>query len=201
MTVTKITDADISGIRVSSLPSRPTAPKSFGGAGYTATQLKEAFDRLPLYIISRFNELIDDLTREGEDGVLGSIPSGIEENHTLADLLSDVVTGNLASYLNVLGSSLAEQVSSIREELELLRTSYGSSISDVNASLETVKSIEESIAEIYAVLESTDLELARVRNGIANLNILRSNDLKSIYAEIKNPSEISIDCGSPADLN
>ena len=201
MTVSKITDADISKIKVSSLPSRPTAPKSFGGAGYTATQLKEAFDRLPIYIISRFNELIDDLTREGEEGVLGSIPSGIEENHTLSDLLSDIVSGNFASYLTVLGGSLTDQLGGIKEELEVLRTTYGGSINDVNASLETVRSIEESVAQIYALLESTDLELARVRNGIANLNILRSSDLKSIYAEIKNPSEISIDCGTPANLN
>ena len=201
MTATKITDADISGIKISSLPSRPTAPKSFGGAGYTATQLKEAVDRLPLYIISRFNELIDDLTREGEEGVLGSIPSGIEENHTLADLISDIVTGNLASYLKVLGGSLNEQIGGIKDEQEALREAYGSSINDVNASLETVRSIEESIAQIYTLLDNTDLELGRVRNGIANLNVLRSNDLKSIYAEIKNPSEISIDCGGPADLN
>ena len=200
MTATKITNADISSLRVSSLPSRPTAPKSFGGAGYTATQLKEAFDRLPLYIISRFNELIDDITREGDEGLLGSIPSGIEEGHTLADLVADIKSGNMSTYIDVLGESLAERIVAINEEMEKLRTSYGSSIDDVNASVESVRSLENSVAEIYERLDDADLEIARAKNGVANLNILRSADIKSIYAEIKKPTEISIDCGGPADL-
>ena len=43
----KITDSDISALKISSLPTRPTAPAEFGGKGYTATELKAAFADLP----------------------------------------------------------------------------------------------------------------------------------------------------------
>ena len=62
----KITDTDIKDLKVASLPSRPTAPAANGGAGYTANQMKAAFDRLPLFIIERLNELIDDVTELSE---------------------------------------------------------------------------------------------------------------------------------------
>lgn len=57
----KITARDIADLKISALPTRPTAPQAFGGKGYTATEMKEAFDRLPLYIVDRYNELIDDI--------------------------------------------------------------------------------------------------------------------------------------------
>ena len=67
MNTEKITDSEIEQLKVASLPSRPTAPPSFGGRGYTAKEMKEAFDKLPLFIIARLNSLIDDVYRlEGE---------------------------------------------------------------------------------------------------------------------------------------
>ena len=48
----KITDGDINDKKVASLPTRPTAPAAFGGKGYTATELKEAFDSLPLFLVN-----------------------------------------------------------------------------------------------------------------------------------------------------
>lgn len=59
---TKILPSEIADIKISSLPTRPTAPTSFGGKGYTASDMKAAFDRLPLFIIERLNALIDDVT-------------------------------------------------------------------------------------------------------------------------------------------
>ena len=61
MNTEKITDSEIEQLKVASLPSRPTAPPSFGGRGYTAKEMKEAFDKLPLFIIGRLNSLIDDI--------------------------------------------------------------------------------------------------------------------------------------------
>ena len=73
MKATKITEAEISDKRVSSLPTRPTAPQTLGGIGYTAKEMKDAFDRLPLYIIEKFNTLIDTL----DDGsIVGYVPFG-----------------------------------------------------------------------------------------------------------------------------
>ncbi len=57
----KITEADIADLKISALPTRPTAPSAFGGKGYTAAEINAAFDRLPLYIIERYNELIEDI--------------------------------------------------------------------------------------------------------------------------------------------
>ena len=44
MKATKITDNEISDKLISSLPSRPTAPASFGGRGFSANEMKAAFD-------------------------------------------------------------------------------------------------------------------------------------------------------------
>jgi hypothetical protein len=69
MRTRKITEGDIADKKVASLPTRPTAPTAFGGKGYTPTELKEAFDKLALHVIERFNELIDDITGAPEDNV------------------------------------------------------------------------------------------------------------------------------------
>ena len=58
----KITEGDIAELRVSALPTRPTAPAEFGGKGYTAKELKEAFDALPVFIVEMYNALIEDIT-------------------------------------------------------------------------------------------------------------------------------------------
>jgi hypothetical protein len=69
--------------KISSLPTRPTAPTAFGGKGYSATEMKEAFDRLPLYVAERLNSLIDDIES-------GSLADLIAESEPFATLLGDV---------------------------------------------------------------------------------------------------------------
>ncbi len=101
MNATKITDGELEAARVASLPTRPTAPTAFGGRGYTATEMKEAFDKLPLLLTERYNLLIDDALALGEGSLADSMPTGLSEEHTLADLFSDIGNGNLASYLKV----------------------------------------------------------------------------------------------------
>lgn len=61
MNAKKIYDSEIESKKISSLPTRPTASTAFGGKGYTATEMKEAFDLLPLHIVSAFNTLIGDI--------------------------------------------------------------------------------------------------------------------------------------------
>jgi hypothetical protein len=61
MTCKKITDSEISERLVASLPTRPNAPISFGGRGFSAAEMKSAFDRLGLLIAERFNALLDDI--------------------------------------------------------------------------------------------------------------------------------------------
>ena len=83
MNTRKITESDIAPLKISSLPTRPTAPTAFGGKGYTATEMKEAFDKLPLKIIESFNSLIDDIE-------YGALAEAISEQEPIASLVRDV---------------------------------------------------------------------------------------------------------------
>ena len=121
MKANKILNSDVKDILISSLPSRPTAPKSLGGKGYGASEMKQAFDRLPLYIIDRYNELIDDVGAIGEDSLASAIPSGIRDGHTLSDLFEDVRTGELASHLTFFGKSLLAHIIYLYCELDDLK--------------------------------------------------------------------------------
>jgi hypothetical protein len=99
VTTQKFTDSEVNEHKVASLPTRPTAPTSYGGKGYSATEMKAAFDRLPLLIIERFNSLLDDLTASGEGSLIEEILTGIKEGHTLAKLFSDIKDGSFSDYL------------------------------------------------------------------------------------------------------
>lgn len=106
MNATRITKEEISALSVASLPTHPTSPAAFGVGGYTAAEMKSAFDRLPLLLAERYNSLLEDAESIGEGSLAASIPTGIAEEHTLSDLFSDVKSGNLASYLTVGEESL-----------------------------------------------------------------------------------------------
>ena len=121
MKAKKILNSDITGILISSLPSNPTAPRSLGGMGYSAADMKEAFDRLPLYIIEEYNKLISDIKNLGEDSLASAIPTGIKDGHTLHSLFEDVNSGELAAYFSILGKSLLSHLISIYAELDELK--------------------------------------------------------------------------------
>ena len=83
MTTNKITDTEIESLKVGSLPTRPTAPTAFGGRGYTATEMKAAFDKLPLKIIEEFNALLDDIAT-------GALANFLTKNAPFKKLIEDV---------------------------------------------------------------------------------------------------------------
>ena len=116
MNTTKILDSEIHDLKISSLPSRPTAPTAFGGKGYTSAQMKAAFDKLSLFIIKRFNMLLDDVTSEGEGSLAADIPTGISEGHTLSSFFEDVISGELPLYLSVGEETLSEMKARLTEE-------------------------------------------------------------------------------------
>lgn len=133
----KIYNEEIKNLKISSLPSRPTAPTSFGGRGYTANQVKEAFDALPLFIIERFNELIDDIKATGKDALIASIPTGIYNGHSLSDLIEDILSGAFAEYLSVADITLDE-----------FKTDYD----------EAVQRIYEHIDTLYAAINEKTID-------------------------------------------
>ena len=118
MKVTKITEGEIQDLLVSSLPTRPTAPTSFGGRGFTASDMKAAFDALPLYIKDRLNLLIDNISSSGEDSVAHSIQTGIKEDYTLFDLCEDIISGNILTLINFDGESLYSFLVRVRNSID-----------------------------------------------------------------------------------
>ena len=113
MNATKITAEELALTTVAALPPRPNAPGAFGGAGYTSSDLKKVFDRLPLLLAERYNSLLDDVETVGEGSLAASIPTGISEDHTLSDLFSDVKNGNLAAYMKIGDKSLYSIINSL----------------------------------------------------------------------------------------
>ena len=101
MKTKKITENEISELKVASLPTRPTAPVAYGGRGFTSGDMKAAFDKLPLFIISRLNSLIEDITAGADSSICTDIKTGIKEGHTLHSLFSDILSGIFCEYLCV----------------------------------------------------------------------------------------------------
>lgn len=120
MKATKILTEEIGSLTVASLPSRPTAESALGGRGYNSREMKEAFDRLPLFIIERFNALIDDICAIGENSLAASVPTGISEAETLSRFFEDVKSGRLATYIKVLDRSLTAEIADITNRLNKL---------------------------------------------------------------------------------
>lgn len=123
MNTKPINEAEIAELKVSALPTRPTAPGQFGGKGFTASDMKKAFDRLPLYIIERLNSLISDVSREGEGSLVAEIPTSIEEAPRLAQLLSGIKSGELSAFLSLGDETLGERMQRLAEwEAEVMGT-------------------------------------------------------------------------------
>ena len=55
MSISPITQSELSRLKVAALPARPNASGAFGGLGYTSAELRAAFDRLPELLVSRYN--------------------------------------------------------------------------------------------------------------------------------------------------
>ena len=117
MKTTKITTTETEPLLIASLPTRPTAPSAFGGKGYTATEMKAAFDRLPLLIIERFNELIGDI-ENGE--AFASVPTGIDGAPTIAELLRAFTAGTLASIITYRDTTLTAYLEALRSDVDRL---------------------------------------------------------------------------------
>ncbi len=119
MTATKILNDEIKDMKIASLPSRPNAEARYGGYGYSAANMKAAFDALPLFIVKRYNALIDDI-HATEGGICESVKTGISDGHTLSDFFDDVTSGALSSYLMLFEKTLAEHVRELYSRIEIL---------------------------------------------------------------------------------
>ena len=119
MNTKKITTEEIKSLQISSLPTHPASDPLWGGGGLSSEQVKLAFDLLPLYIINRFNSLIDDVQGLGTGSLAASIPTGIKDGHSLYQLFRDIENGNLAAYIKVNGESLSTVLARLEEKVGL----------------------------------------------------------------------------------
>lgn len=121
MKAKKITDAEINECKISSLPTRPTANINYGGEGYSATEMKAAFDKLPLLLAERYNALFDDIFAERDMSISPGMLTGIYQGHTLGDMFYEITSGDFAAYLIVGdGNSLASELYEIKEAIRKL---------------------------------------------------------------------------------
>ncbi len=116
MNSSKILDEEIKDLQIASLPTRPNASVKYGGAALSADEMKAAFDKLPLFIINKFNALIEDIEAVG--GVTSAIKTGILDSHTLENLFEDITSGAFCSYLIYSGKSLSDLIQEILERLD-----------------------------------------------------------------------------------
>ena len=118
MNTQKITESEIEDIKIASLPTRPTMPQAYGGIGYSSKDMKEAFDKLPLYVMERLNSLIGDIEAEGAGGVCESIKTNMFEGHSLKDFFNDFLLGTAAGYMGIYDTNLLEYLTKIREDVD-----------------------------------------------------------------------------------
>ena len=120
-----ITDAEVEHLKVSSLPTRPTAKEAFGGKGYSADEMKAAFDKLPEFILEKLNLLISELTNAGEDSYVGNFKIGIVDSYTLQNLIDGIVNGEFANFLIINGRSLYSWLDSIALDIREIKNRLG----------------------------------------------------------------------------
>lgn len=108
MSLRKITEDEVRALWVQRLSDTPNRYGRFGTAGLSASEVKAAYDALPLRIVERFNELVDVVER-GELAEL--IPAA--EGRTLADFFRDVTSGELAAYLTADGERSLSEIAAL----------------------------------------------------------------------------------------
>lgn len=190
---------EIADITISSLPARPTAPKSQGGMGFSSRQMKEAFDKLPLFIIERYNSLIEDVGDVGSDSLAAAIPTGIRKNHTLSSLFSDVTSGELATYLTVFGESIMSHVIRFRTDIDAVnkRLDAIEALLSVGEARPSSEQDEELSTEDSANAEQ-DEELSTK----ASANAEQDEELSAeASANAEQDEELSAEADSPIDEN
>ncbi|MBO5723702.1 MAG: hypothetical protein J6S58_02630, partial [Lentisphaeria bacterium] len=183
-------------------------------------EMKSAFDRLPLFIISKLNDLIDHIS--DPDGMIDNIPSGISEGHTLKDLTRDIASGSFASYLTVLGSPLAEKILDITEsisQIELIVSAMGNGSASCESALNEIKSrlsdLEGNLSELLSDLSTLSSEVEELNSKVNveiseaieeldfDLDDYRENleeKIDVINGRLNGDIDLVIDCGGPGNL-
>ena len=122
MSIQHISQNELLTLGVSALPNRPSAPSLYSGRTLSATELKEAFDRLPKLIAERFNTLLASTglfdSENPKDSFAELIATNLAPYHSLSDFFADVESGNLALYFSIDGKeSLSDVLLQMKEDI------------------------------------------------------------------------------------
>lgn len=116
-----IEESEIEPLSIASLPTRPTAPTSLGGKGFSASEMRACFDALPRLIADRLNQLIEEL----EDGLVEALAKEIDmelpyTGYSFGTFVEDFGRGALVNYLHLGegGPTLGEVIPSLMEKIE-----------------------------------------------------------------------------------
>ena len=175
---------DIADIRISSLPSHPTAPRALGGMGYSSKEMKAAFDKLPLCIIERYNALIEDIGDVGEDSLAAAVPTGIKKRHTLSNLFDDIVSGELATYFNIFGESLISHLISIKNDIDSLKTKVNDLEKLITGAPNNENSEYDTMDSI--AVENGTIDGATAENGTVDSAAVENDTIDGATAEYEN---------------
>ena len=126
MPIYKITPSEMKECCVANLPTRPSFPSLYAGQVLSASELRAAFDALPLLIADALNGFVDSLGLFAEKGASESLASLLAtrlfEGHSLEDLFADIQNGSLATYLSADGTRpLAEVLEALQNEVDALK--------------------------------------------------------------------------------
>lgn len=126
MSLEKITQQEIYDASMERLANYPTAASRYGIGGLNDRQLKARYDKLAKLAIAKLNVLIDSINSPAESAdallklLITPIPGETEDVYlTLCDVLEDVISGDLATYLALEGLAKGNLQAEL-EELERL---------------------------------------------------------------------------------
>lgn len=120
----KISAEEFSKASFSRLATRPNNRTAVGEGHMSAEELKRRFDKQGELFRAKFNALVSIINNRGEgDSLSDFMYTGILKDHTLTDLLADIVSdsGKFASYLSVGDMTLIEKLSKIASDFEQAR--------------------------------------------------------------------------------
>lgn len=153
----KITAEEFARVSIARLATHPNSRSGVGEGGMRDTDLKKRFDAQGELFRKKFNALLVTFSMMGEGSLAASMPTGIKEEHTLWDMICDVVSerGAFASYLSVGERSLLEALSDMAErdddqekDLEQFIQKHNADIASVVAQMdEAFLRFEKELAE------------------------------------------------------
>lgn len=117
----KISNEELEKVSYSRLATNPGARTSRGESAMSGEKLKERMDEPFKLFQQKFNALVALVGGDEKgDSLIKHIPTGIGENHTLADMISNVISesAEFASYLSVGELTLLEKLVQIDKVLK-----------------------------------------------------------------------------------